>query len=104
MAVLPPRFRAFQWHGYGFATPPSATELARGTRGPQAFKLSDAPAWGIQFHAEVDAPTVESWIAVYGEAAGIDADALRAETRRELPRWNELGRALCAQFLEQAPL
>jgi GMP synthase-like glutamine amidotransferase len=99
---LPDRFRAFQWHGYGFELPPSATELARGPRGPQAFRLADAPAWGIQFHAEVTAATVRGWIRDYGPAAGIDAAALTAETDREIARWNELGRTLCAAFLEVA--
>jgi GMP synthase-like glutamine amidotransferase len=100
--ALPERFRAFQWHGYGFQTPPGAVELARGARGPQAFRLADAPAWGIQFHAEVTAATVAGWIRDYGPAAGIDGDELARETEREIGRWNELGRALCAAFLSAA--
>ena len=100
--ALPQRFKAFQWHGYGFALPPGATELARGACGVQAFRLEQAPAWGIQFHAEVDAPTVAGWIRDYGADAGIDAGALAAESESELPRWNELGRTLCARFLATA--
>lgn len=99
---LPRAFKAFQWHGYGFALPPDATELARGARGVQAFRLARAPAWGIQFHAEVDAPTVAGWIRDYGADADIDQSRLAAESERELPRWNELGRTLCARFLATA--
>lgn len=99
---LPSRFRAFQWHGYGFATPPGAVELAHGARGAQAFRLADAPAWGIQFHAEVTAETVAGWIRDYGADAGIDGAALAAETDREIVRWNDLGRGLCERFLAMA--
>jgi GMP synthase (glutamine-hydrolysing) len=101
-ADVPASFRAFQWHGYGFELPPDAVELARGARGVQAFRLAHAPAWGIQFHAEVDAATVAGWIRDYGADAGIDERALAAESERELPRWNELGRGLCDRFLAQA--
>jgi GMP synthase-like glutamine amidotransferase len=107
LRTAPERLRAFQWHGYGFSTPPGATELARGPRGPQAFRLGDAPAWGIQFHAEVDAGTVERWIADYGSseearAVGVVPDRLAAETAAEIGRWNDFGRGLCARFLEAA--
>jgi GMP synthase-like glutamine amidotransferase len=107
LGAAPQRFRAFQWHGYGFTTPPGATELARGARGAQAFRLAGAPAWGIQFHAEVDAPTVGGWIADYGSsdearAAGVVPERLAAETAAEIERWNGFGRALCARFLAVA--
>jgi GMP synthase (glutamine-hydrolysing) len=94
------RFRAFEWHRYGFDCPPGAIELARNDGGCQAFRLGHA--WAIQFHAEVDLPTVEGWIRDYGPGVGVDAEALGAETEREITRWNEFGRALCKRFLEQA--
>jgi hypothetical protein len=97
--ALPHTFKAFQWHGYGFQVPPGATELATGPRGPQAFRLGEN-AYGIQFHAEVDAPTVQGWIRDYGPEAGIDAGALQTETDREIERWNELGRRLLSRFLQ----
>lgn len=95
---LPDTFRAFQWHGYGFALPPDAIELARGARGPQAFRIGNA--YGVQFHAEVDAQTVSGWIRDYGPAAGVDTAALQAESDRELPQWNEIGRTLVSRFLQ----
>jgi GMP synthase (glutamine-hydrolysing) len=92
---------AFEWHRYGFAdAPPGATELARNEVGCQAFRLGNAR--GIQFHAEVDEPTVNGWIRDYGPEVGVDAQALAAETAREIERWNEFGRELCGTFLATA--
>lgn len=100
LGSLPSRFLAFEWHGYHAGLPPGALELARNSRGLQAFRLADRPAWGIQFHAEVDRRTVEGWIE--RDPDDIDPEALAARTADELPRWNELGRALCAGFLAEA--
>jgi GMP synthase-like glutamine amidotransferase len=96
--VLPDRVLAFEWHRYGFDTaPPGAVELARNDAGCQAFQLGNTLA--IQFHAEVDRPTVDGWIRDYGPGVGADAAALAAETEREIDWWNEFGRALCRRFL-----
>ena len=92
---------AFEWHCYGFdSAPPGATELTRNEAGCQSFRLGNAVA--IQFHAEVDEPTVMGWIRDYGPGVGVDAEALAAETKREIGRWNEFGRSLCERFLSSA--
>jgi GMP synthase (glutamine-hydrolysing) len=89
---------AFEWHRYGFEhAPPGATELARNQAGCQSFELGNVLA--IQFHAEVDEPTVMGWIRDYGPEVGVDAEALSAQTRREIARWNDYGRRLCEGFL-----
>jgi GMP synthase-like glutamine amidotransferase len=88
---------AFEWHHYGFALPPGATELARNEAGCQSFRLGNA--YGIQFHAEVDEPTVMGWIRDYGPQAGVDAEPLAAQTANEIARWNEYGRGVCRRFL-----
>jgi GMP synthase (glutamine-hydrolysing) len=89
---------AFEWHRYGFeSAPPGSTELARNEVGCQAFRLGSA--YAIQYHAEVDEPTVMGWIRDYGPEAGVDAEALAAQTRREIARWNGYGRSLCERFL-----
>jgi GMP synthase-like glutamine amidotransferase len=89
---------AFEWHRYGFEQgPPGSTELARNDVGCQAFQLGNALA--IQYHAEVDEPTVIGWIGEYGPEVGVDADALASQTRREIARWNDYGRKLCGRFL-----
>jgi GMP synthase-like glutamine amidotransferase len=96
--LLPESFLAFEWHRYGFESPPpGAVELARNEVGCQAFALGNALA--IQFHAEVDEPTVHGWIRDYGPEVCADADALAAETAREIGAWNDLGRALCERWL-----
>ncbi len=50
----PPSFCGFQWHSYEACRPPGSVALARSDRCLQAFRLNGAPAWGLQFHAEVD--------------------------------------------------
>jgi len=106
LGPLAPSFEALEWHSYEFSLPPGATSLARSERCLQAFRIGNA-AWGIQFHAEVSAPDLESWIDDWRSdpdavAFGLDADALRAETVGALAGWNELGRELCGRFLEVA--
>ena len=89
---------AFEWHRYGFdQPPPGATEVARNGVGCQEFRLGNA--WAIQYHAEVDEPTVAGWIRDYGPAEGVDAAPLAAQTQREIGRWNDYGRELCGRFL-----
>ena len=96
--LLPESFLAFEWHRYGFPeAPPGATELARNEVGCQAFQLGNALA--IQFHAEVDEPTVSGWIRDYGPGVGADASALESQTAAEIARWNDFGRALCERWL-----
>jgi GMP synthase (glutamine-hydrolysing) len=96
-AALPERFEAFQWHHYTWDLPPGADELARSSRCTQAFRLDGA--YGIQFHAEVTEPQIQEWLEE--DPADVeDPDALRAATRERIDAWNELGRTLCAAFLE----
>ena len=103
---LPERFSSFQWHSYEAVPPPDAAVLACSDVTLQAYRLGSR-AWGIQFHAEVSAPTLESWIAGYGTdpgavAIGLDPDRLRAESLPAIEDWNELGRGLARRFLEVA--
>ena len=103
---LPVRFSSFQWHSYAFELPRGAVALARNERCLQAFRAGES-AWGIQFHAEVLAADVERWFAEYveddkGPAAGLDPEALRAETLPRMSAWSDLGRALCGRFLAAA--
>lgn len=99
IGALPERFLALQWHGYGFKAVPDAIELARGPAGLQAFRVGEQPVWGIQFHAEVTAASLESWMAQHPDVAG---DAFAAQNEREIGRWNELGRRLCGAFIAAA--
>ena len=103
---LPARFAGFGWHSYEFPLPPGATALARSPVCLQAFRLEER-AWGLQFHAEVTAESVDAWLRKYRQEedalrAGVDEDALREETRSRIGEWNDLGRALCRRFLDVA--
>jgi GMP synthase-like glutamine amidotransferase len=95
-ASLPARFDAFQWHHYTHELPAGAVELARSRVCTQAFRLGRA--WGVQFHPEVRAAQVESWLSEDPDDVP-DPQALRSETRERIEGWNELGRGLCAAFL-----
>jgi GMP synthase (glutamine-hydrolysing) len=94
--ALPARFDAFQWHHYTHELPDGAVELARSAVCTQAFRLGSA--WGVQFHPEVRAKQVESWLAE-DPADVADPEALRRATRERIAAWNELGRELCSAFL-----
>jgi GMP synthase-like glutamine amidotransferase len=100
--LLPDEFTAFEFHRYGFAQAPAgARELARNEAGCQAFSLDNALA--IQFHAEVDEATALGWLRDYGPGVGADVEALTQQTKREIARWNELGRRLCEGWLRSLP-
>ena len=97
-------FEAFSWHGYECLLPERATILARSAACTQAYRLGDAPVWGIQFHAEVTAADAAHWTdhAAAEPAAirvGLDPALLRAQTAPRIEAWNRLGRALCGRFL-----
>ena len=105
MAGLPERFTAFGWHSYEAVPPPAGVALARSPDSLQAFRLDGAPAWGIQFHAEVSPADMRFWIENFHtdpDAAGLDPEAVLAESEPRLDEWNELGRTLCARFLDAA--
>jgi GMP synthase (glutamine-hydrolysing) len=93
---LPSRFDAFQWHHYTHDLPDGAVELARSEICLQAYRLGNA--WGVQFHPEVRAEQVESWLAEDPDDVD-DPPALRDATRERIAAWNELGRRLCTAFL-----
>jgi GMP synthase (glutamine-hydrolysing) len=106
LSATPPRFPAFQWHSYAADPPEHATLLAVGRGCAQAYRVGER-AWGIQFHAEVDTATIDYWLddGKDGEdvrEVGLDIDAVRERTRREIGGWNALGRNLCGRFLALA--
>jgi hypothetical protein len=55
----------------------------------------------VQFHPEVTEPQVGRWIGDKSDPPP-DPERLRADTRRRIGRWNELGRRLCRSFLVAA--
>jgi GMP synthase-like glutamine amidotransferase len=69
--------RWFAWHEDVFALPPAATELARNATGVQAFALGRSA--GVQFHPEVTAAIVDTWLEG-GRDAVPDPEPLRRQT------------------------
>ena len=61
LGALPERFEAFEWHSYEAGPPEGAVTLATSPVCIQAYRLTGARAWGIQFHAEVTRPDVDAW-------------------------------------------
>jgi GMP synthase (glutamine-hydrolysing) len=104
LSVLGERFVACQWHSWTFALPERASLLALSAACPQAFRFGSSV--GVQFHPEVDAPTLDRWIGDWRNdpdavARGFDPDYARAEAAERLPAWNDAGRRLFAAFLEE---
>lgn len=83
---LQPQETMLHWHGDTFDLPPGAIHLASTPLCQnQAFRLGHA-LFGLQFHCEVDAESVERWLqedAAYVERAlgSGGADLVRAQTR-----------------------
>jgi GMP synthase (glutamine-hydrolysing) len=100
VGALPRTFTALQWHHYTYGVPTGAVELARSASCTQAFRLGRA-CWGVQFHPEVTQPQLDGWI-VDASDPPPDPERLRAETVEHIARWNDLGRTLCAAFLDAA--
>ncbi len=108
LSPMAPRFEGFEWHSYSISPPPGAVELAHTPACIQAYRLGEV-AWAIQFHAEVALADAESWLDHYREdpdavRIGLDAPALRDETRAKIGAWNELGRELCGRFFDAVPV
>jgi GMP synthase (glutamine-hydrolysing) len=96
----PESFVAFHWHGDAFTLPRGAVPLASSTLTPlQAFRFGES-AWGIQFHLETDEDVFAAMMT--GEAelrdAGVDADHLRAQVSRELPRLRSVAKDVFARW------
>jgi GMP synthase (glutamine-hydrolysing) len=60
---VPTEFMALEWHAQSFTVPDRACPLAMryGDVGVQAFRAGRR-AWGLQFHPEIDAATLEVWL------------------------------------------
>lgn len=71
-----------QWHHDTFTLPSAAKLLAESPAGPQAYTAGRS--LGVQFHPEVTAEIVASWVSQDGDALrreGLDPARLLAETR-----------------------
>ena len=102
LGVLPARATVFQWHHYTFELPAGARALAKSEVCLQAFRLDAAPAWGIQFHAEVTQEMLSAWIEEDPDDLPMAPGVLRSESETRIRQSNEQGRALARAFLHEA--
>ena len=101
---LIPRGPWFQYHWDRWQLPPGAIEIARSPLASQAFMYGRTLA--LQFHPEIDAAVLDTWLKMDGgwieiEAEGVNVEILRAETKNEEPRSNQRAYDLVDQFLDQ---
>jgi GMP synthase (glutamine-hydrolysing) len=101
-SLFPERLNAYQWHGESFDLPRGAELLAIGEDAfyNQAFRHG-ANAYGVQFHPEMIAPTMERWITSENGAPQLtlpDAQSA-AQQRAEAPLHNPVMRRWLDKFL-----
>jgi len=90
----------FHWHGETFDLPVGAVLLASSAITPhQAFRLGRR-AYGLQFHLEVDAAMIGSWVAAYRSDLGADPDAAAQRIADDTGRHIDSLRAAAAQAME----
>ena len=105
LSAMGSQFVACQWHSFTFAVPDGATTLALSAACPQAFRHGTSV--GVQFHPEVDRPTLARWIDNWRNdpdavARGFDPRHAREEMDRRIDDWNVAGRQLFDAFLAHA--
>jgi GMP synthase (glutamine-hydrolysing) len=74
------QFKVFQWHGDTYTLPPKTEILAYSDLYPQAFRFGTV--YGLQFHLEVTAEMISSWIEEYKKEISDE----RLSIERILPR------------------
>ena len=104
LAGCRPTEPVFQWHGDTFNLPQGAVQLARGKSCEnQAFRFGKC-AYGLQFHLEVTAPMIETWLSESnncGELAGldyIDPAAIRRQTPERISPLEKLSHQVFGRF------
>jgi GMP synthase-like glutamine amidotransferase len=93
----------FEWHYDKWTLPPGAQEIASNDNASQAFVLRRSLA--LQFHPELTSATLAGWLALGGtdkaREAGLDPDALLAETRAVDDRSRMRAHAIVDGFLDR---
>ena len=101
---LPETIPAFHWHQYRFDLPPEAVRLASSNLTPnQAFRFGNH-AWGLQFHPEIDLPTILRWIEEGPDdiaAASTSAEEIEAGAESWINDQKALANHLMKQWAEQ---
>jgi len=102
--LVPDPVWALHWNEDAIEPPPEATELLeRGGLGCAAFRIGSA--WGLQFHADVDGPTLDGWYEHYGDwlaEAEVDPAAAHAADAQHLPGQADTAAAVFGGFVRRA--
>jgi len=97
---VPPEFMALEWHAQSFTVPEHACPLAlrRGDEGVQAFRASRR-AWGLQFHPEIDGPTLDVWLKRDNKGMRRRAPLVLELLQEQRDEIVQASRVLCAQLV-----
>lgn len=108
---LPQRPRVLQWHAAEVIEPPEGAAVLASSSdcGVQAMVVGEC-ALGLQFHLEVDQPTLEGWLSIPDNVAALvkrrgpeGARAFVSEARTHMAEFNRSARALHANFWARPP-
>jgi GMP synthase-like glutamine amidotransferase len=107
---LPPRPRVLQWHTAEVAKPPAGAEVLATSAdcGVQAMAVGER-ALGLQFHLEIDDPTLDEWLSLAENVAALvrrrgpeGPRTFVEEARTHMAEFNRSARALHANFWARA--
>ena len=100
-AGLPRELTVLHWHGETFDLPSHSAHLAMSPMYPnQAFRVG-ASAWGLQFHIEVNALAVGTFVRAFAEeaeAVGVIPSVIAAQCSERLDRLGPVQRTVLDRF------
>jgi GMP synthase-like glutamine amidotransferase len=97
---VPDEFQALEWHAQSFTVPWHACPLAlrEGDVGVQAYRAGRC-AWGLQFHPEIDGPTLDVWLKRDNKGMRERDPEVLERLARERDEIVASSRALCRQLV-----
>ncbi len=103
---LPPKFMGFHWHGDTFDLPPGAVRLFRSELYEnQGFRWG-RNIYALQFHLEVNADMVPSWLnnpgcrAEMAAVPGLEPRTIRQQTQQHAAELEHISARVFKRFLE----
>jgi GMP synthase (glutamine-hydrolysing) len=95
-----PAESVFQWHADTFDLPAGAVHLARSRQCPhQAFRYGES-AWGLQFHVEMTAELLQTWLSEpeFEQEEDANPAVIRGDASQRFPAVEAFSRCLLARF------